>query len=745
MVDKTRNAPFVARLSASGNKKSKQATMSTRPQRNVIVLKLPAARNFIDRFDGEPKNKASRPDLLLVVDDLPRPLRLHRFVLAPLSEFVRSAITHHKQDVLEWPFDTSNPDDLDALVDVLRLCYGEKLRLTARMVCPVVAAMCRLQLDGMEPLLRDIVEFAEEIASIDINAGVSMLLKSDLYEECKNEDDCLLNQALARVVLSEWNCTNNYQAVSKCLMRLPSKYLDMASFADEHQELGARLLYVRTHEHELGKEKKKAIVRQGCSFELSAEEAIELDELGLFGNKELLDYFRWALQNASDEMKAATRNLEKAQASTKGAQRAQTRTHKMLKAAEYELEEANKEIEARKLDQKLALRSATEARFDLNVALEVLERTQDKLRGAQKEAKQAKEKLESSKKEAALAKEAYLATVQRTEAELKLTQRAAAQTKQELEAAKRELAAAHAKMEAAWQVQALVCCTKSATTDIQAGHEDAVGGGAVYDDLRRIMVSTALESDLCGGVFVVHLGDARSTAVLKKGLVPFPTASHAPVYDGTRFVYLMERSGEGHAGCRFGRLDVDTWAFEELQPLPAPKFCAVMGGCWQAGAVYAVDESTELCAYDVARGCWARCGVRVPPMHDGAGVRLLSNPHDTQHVFAMVPGSGLYALNLVDHTASLVSAPPVPFDTPRDALLVAADKNAFVVVAALAEGEWHAYNSLTHQWTKLGEWRPSGSEPTRCYLVFAPSQHAFFYHVHGTEALETVSLLPPRE
>ena len=49
----------------------------------------------------------------------------------------------------------------------------------------------------------------------------------------------------------------------------------------------------------------------------------------------------------------------------------------------------------------------------------------------------------------------------------------------------------------------------------------------------------------------------------------------------------------------------------------------------------------------------------------------------------MVDSGGLHVVDLVSHTVSLLSTPPVPFDMPREVSLVGADKNTFVVVAAL--------------------------------------------------------------
>ena len=283
--------------------------------------------------------------------------------------------------------------------------------------------------------------------------------------------------------------------------------------------------------------------------------------------------------------------------------------------------------------------------------------------------------------------------------------------------------------------------TRSFTTSIATGHDDALGSGAVCDDARHIIVSTSGLSNCCRDVFVTKLTDAtHGTTECKKNLVPFDSNNHAPVFDGTKFVYFMEYSSKSGNGHRFGRVDVDTWMFEELPQLPGTKFGGVSSGCWHNGVVFAVDADKELCGFDVATNKWSRCGVKVPSKGGGACVRLLSNPHDTQNLFVMVWDGGLHKINLTTHEVSLVSNSPVPFIMPRDVLLVGCDATTFVVVAALQGGQWHMLESKTKQWAMLEGWKPFKSEFNRNYLVFMPSLRTFYFHVHETDFWEAVVL-----
>ena len=118
---------------------------------------------LIDRFDGECNHRASFPDLEFVVPGLPKPLKLHRSSLAPISQLVHDALVRQSRSWLVWPFDTTAADRA-ALVKVLRFCYGETMRVAPHEVCPVATAVCRLQLKHAPSVLKQLADFAMELA-----------------------------------------------------------------------------------------------------------------------------------------------------------------------------------------------------------------------------------------------------------------------------------------------------------------------------------------------------------------------------------------------------------------------------------------------------------------------------------------------------------------------------------------------------------------------------------------------------
>ena len=150
--------------------------MSEDKQKQQVLEVVPQYPNLIARFDGEPDNESTFPDLDFVVPGLDKPLKLSRNTLAPVSQLVRGVLSCDRSKTqFEWPFDTKNKKDRDALVKVLRFCYGETMKVVPHEVCPVVAAVCRLQLKGAQEVVKKLEDFAVKVAQEDVGAGAAML------------------------------------------------------------------------------------------------------------------------------------------------------------------------------------------------------------------------------------------------------------------------------------------------------------------------------------------------------------------------------------------------------------------------------------------------------------------------------------------------------------------------------------------------------------------------------------------
>ena len=203
-------------------------------------------------------------------------------------------------------------------------------------------------------------------------------------------------------------------------------------------------------------------------------------------------------------------------------------------------------------------------------------------------------------------------------------------------------------------------------------------------------------------------------------------------------MYFTESSIKLNIGHRFGFLNTRTKEFELLPKLPSPGFGIWFSGCWHCGVVYVVDKSMQLRGFDVANNKWTQCGISLPQARPG--VRLLSNPHDTRHIYAMVQGSGLYMIDLVDASVELFTMPPVRYDLLREALLIGCDAERFVLVVALRNGMWYSYKSYTDTWCRLEHWKPTKKKSNRNMVVFSPSARCVYYMVDSFYKWFVVSL-----
>ena len=92
---------------------------------------------------------------------------------------------------------------------VLRFCYGETMKVAPHEVCPVVAAVFRLQLNDAQEVVKKLEDFAVRVAQEDVGAGAAMLeCVCAAYDEC-----CWLDKALAGLVLTKQNMADHFGIV----------------------------------------------------------------------------------------------------------------------------------------------------------------------------------------------------------------------------------------------------------------------------------------------------------------------------------------------------------------------------------------------------------------------------------------------------------------------------------------------------------------------------------------------------
>ena len=226
--------------------------------------------------------------------------------------------------------------------------------------------------------------------------------------------------------------------------------------------------------------------------------------------------------------------------------------------------------------------------------------------------------------------------------------------------------------------------TTSSTSDVFTCHNDASCGGAIYDNTRNAIVSVSYGAYNCCNIYITSLDTGTTT--VKSNIIPYNVLNHAPVYDGKQYVYFMEYMPNNKVNKRFGRIDLETFEFEELQSIPDKNFAALFSGCFHNGNIYAINGKSELYCYTVLERKWNRCGIRIPSAGDASGTRLLNDPrNESRHIYMMRCGNqdGLYCIDLDEKTVYLLSKPPVAFDQLREALFIHTAYDEFVLVIAL--------------------------------------------------------------
>ena len=273
-----------------------------------ISLKSPYGDNA-DLFN----NEEFFPDMELVVAGMEKPLMLHKGIMAKGSQLVKGLLNAKQiakssdTNKVEWMFDASKEGDRIALVKVLRFCYGETMtvRITNGEYCAVTVALYRLKVTCASQVIATIAEFVVEQARRDAALGGELLKTTLCYPECCNQTAYELDKALAKVVFTASNVQDHFEAVvDGCLMKLPTKYLDLVEYGEPHtkySEFAVRVLYVQTHVDTMSREEKEAILRKCDWTKLRSQEFKELRQLNVVEPDAISEARDRALENFEKE------------------------------------------------------------------------------------------------------------------------------------------------------------------------------------------------------------------------------------------------------------------------------------------------------------------------------------------------------------------------------------------------------------------------------------------------------------
>ena len=289
---------------------------STQEQRDENTLTLPSPiHNEVENFD----NESTYPDLTFFVRGMEKPLHLHRTILVKLSEKMSEIFRHTSVKTFEWPDDTTNEIDRNALVKALRFCYGETMIVGTENgeCCAMIAALTRLQVKCLDEVVVSLRDFTVKEAKRDVFVGAELLKACVKYKECCGMNQCTLNQELAKIVLTKENMFQHFrEVVDGCLMLLPPEYLTLAEFSQPHSkcsEFCLRARYMRKNPKTMTTEEKEAFLGQCNWSKLNSDELRELRYLDIIDRDHLLEAYEKALEYCEMESTRANERADKAE------------------------------------------------------------------------------------------------------------------------------------------------------------------------------------------------------------------------------------------------------------------------------------------------------------------------------------------------------------------------------------------------------------------------------------------------
>ena len=300
----TTSQEMMTELNTNGNQEQSECE-------NTVPVASPCM-NDIESFD----NPDFYPDLEFVVAGMERPLQLHKRILARSSGYIKPLLNRQKNQRLEWPFDTTKEADRDALVKVLRFCYGEtQIVGTKNSECiAMIVALTRLQVTDLNDVVTVLSNFAMDESKRNVEIGVELLKTCIGYRECYDMSQLGLDKKLAATVFTKDNMQEHYkEVVDDCLMVLPPEYLMFVEFGEPHtrcSEFCLRTKYVRFHSKEMTAEEKRAMVFKCDWSTLNSQELQELHLAEIIDRDELLEAHEKALERCEIEKEQATEKVK---------------------------------------------------------------------------------------------------------------------------------------------------------------------------------------------------------------------------------------------------------------------------------------------------------------------------------------------------------------------------------------------------------------------------------------------------
>jgi len=277
--------------------------------------------------------------------------------------------------------------------------------------------------------------------------------------------------------------------------------------------------------------------------------------------------------------------------------------------------------------------------------------------------------------------------------------------------------------------------TSSETSTIATGDATSHDGGAIYDPVRKIILSVSGNYNNGKNIKVTRMRDSsHGDTTTSSDVIPFGTHGQCPVFDGVKYTYFFQ--SEDGSNNRFGRLAMDTLKFEELAKLPSGNFLEFSGGCCHKDKIYILNNNYVVCEYDPSKNSWKTLSINV-----GCNARLLNDPQNSDCIYALCVGKKFITINLHTSVISESCKPPTSYSlgANNEAYLMRTAKSGFFIFATFG-GNWFMYSSLHNMWSGLPNWKETTNGSA--HFVFVQEGPTALYHVDKSSNWDLVHLPP---
>jgi len=267
-----------------------------------------------------------------------------------------------------------------------------------------------------------------------------------------------------------------------------------------------------------------------------------------------------------------------------------------------------------------------------------------------------------------------------------------------------------------------------------ANHGSTHDGGAIIDPVRRLVVAFCGSFNSGRTLLVTHLPDVGfdgATTETRERIVPFGVHGQYPVFDGEKYVYFFQSEDGSNDSC--ARMDLDTFEFHRFNRHP-DRFLEYASGCVVGKRVYIMDSDRNLTYLDTEADSWTNT-----ELHLNGRCRLLANPFDDKHIYAVCTDDHIYTIDIEANTSSTLCDIPGSYslDANNEALLVPTSPESFAIFTYFRD-HFQAYDSATNTWTTLQDVRYSRGGGG--HLVCDTKSSYLYYHSGSKDTWDAIPL-----